>query len=81
MKLAARVWTDHAHRMPCLHCEIPNLLQESMPPDPDLVDLIEQAFLELIWLICGCRVTEICIDALLVDEGKADQVWELWKAG
>ena len=33
-------------RMSCLHCELPNLLHDSMPPDPDLVDLIEQAFLE-----------------------------------
>ena len=44
--LAARVLTTHAHRMPCLQRELPNLLQESMPPDPELVDLIEQAFLE-----------------------------------
>ncbi len=46
MKLAARVWTDHAHKMLCLKCELPDLLQESMPPDPELVDLIEQAFIE-----------------------------------
>ncbi len=26
-------------------------------------------------------LTEIYIEALLVDEGLADQVWELWKAG
>ncbi len=26
-------------------------------------------------------LTEIYIDALLVDEGLADQVWELWNAG
>ena len=31
--------------MSCLHCELPNLLQESMPPDRELVDLIEQAYL------------------------------------
>jgi len=30
----------------CIHCELPNLLQASRPPDPELVDLIEQAFLE-----------------------------------
>lgn len=35
-----------AHSMPCLQCELPDLLLASMPPDPDLVDLIEQAFLE-----------------------------------
>ena len=32
--------------MPCLYCELPNLLQDSMPPDPDLANLIEQAFFE-----------------------------------
>ena len=31
--------------MPGLHWELPNLLQSSMPPDPELVDLIEQAYL------------------------------------
>jgi len=49
MKLAARVWTEHAHRMPCLKCELPHLLEASRPPDPELVelvDLIEQAFIQ-----------------------------------
>ncbi len=46
MNLAVRVWTDHARRMPCLECELPYLLEVSRPPDPELVDLIEQAFLE-----------------------------------
>ncbi len=32
--------------MPCLKCELPYLLEVSRPPDPELVDLIEQAFLE-----------------------------------
>ncbi len=32
--------------MSCLNCELPNLLHDSMPFDPELVDLIEQAFLE-----------------------------------
>lgn len=32
--------------MPCLYCELPNLLQDSMPPDEELVDLIGWAFLE-----------------------------------
>ncbi|MDA0707270.1 MAG: hypothetical protein O2805_11820 [Proteobacteria bacterium] len=32
--------------MPCLYCELPNLLQDSMPPDPEFVDLIEQAFIQ-----------------------------------
>ncbi|MDA1063814.1 MAG: hypothetical protein O2907_05710 [Proteobacteria bacterium] len=38
--------TSHARRMPCLYCELPNLLQDSMPPDPEFVDLIEQAFIQ-----------------------------------
>ena len=46
MKLAVRAWTDHAHRMLCLQCDLPELLEQSMPPDAELVDLIEQAFLE-----------------------------------
>ena len=46
MKLAVRVRTDHAYRMLCLKCELPHLLEASRPPDPELVDLIEQAFLE-----------------------------------
>jgi len=46
MKLAARVWTDHAHGMSCLKCELPDLLEASRPPDPELVDLIERAFIE-----------------------------------
>ena len=32
--------------MPCLKCDLPELLEQSMPPDPELVDLIEQAFIE-----------------------------------
>jgi hypothetical protein len=32
--------------MPCRQCELPNLLEESMPPDPELVDLIERAFID-----------------------------------
>ena len=32
--------------MQCLKCELPYLLEVSRPPDPELVDLIEQAFLE-----------------------------------
>lgn len=38
--------SGHAHRMSCLECELPDLLAVSGPPDPALVDLIEQAFLE-----------------------------------
>lgn len=36
----------HALAMFCLHFDLPSLLEASMPPDTDLVDLIEQAFLE-----------------------------------
>jgi hypothetical protein len=32
--------------MSCLHCELPSLLEASIPPDEELVDLIEWAFLE-----------------------------------
>ena len=32
--------------MPCLQCELPRILEETRPPDPELVDLIEQAFIE-----------------------------------
>ncbi len=46
MNLAVRVWTDHAYKMPCLKCELPYLLEVSRPPDPELVNLIEQAVLE-----------------------------------
>ncbi len=46
MNLAVKVWTDHAHRMPCLKCDLPYLLEVSRPPDPELVDLIEPAFIE-----------------------------------
>ena len=35
-----------SHCMTCLQCELPNLLLESCPPDPERVDQIEQAFLE-----------------------------------
>ena len=37
---------SHAHWMPCLHCELPKILEDTRPPDPDMVDMIEQAFLE-----------------------------------
>ncbi len=32
--------------MSCLKCELPDLLEASRPTDPELVDLIEQAFIE-----------------------------------
>ena len=36
---------DHARRMSCLHCDLSEILELAKPPDPDLVDLIEQALL------------------------------------
>ncbi len=36
----------HGRIMDCLHCELLDLLEASRPPDPELVDLIEQAYLE-----------------------------------
>ncbi len=38
--------SGHAHGMPCLHSDLSELLEQTRPPDPDLVDLIEQAFIE-----------------------------------
>ena len=32
--------------MPCLQCELPRILEETMPPDSGFVDPIEQAFLD-----------------------------------
>ena len=32
--------------MSCVQCDLAELLEESRPPDSELVDLIEQAFLE-----------------------------------
>ncbi len=32
--------------MSCLHCDLSEILEQTKPPDPELVDLIEQAFLE-----------------------------------
>ncbi len=31
--------------MLCLQCELPRILEETMPPDSEFVDLIEEAFL------------------------------------
>ena len=46
MSLETRVSIARARGMPCLKCELPHLLEVSRPPDPELVDLIEQAFIE-----------------------------------
>ena len=43
---AAKAPGSHAHQMPCLHCELPDLLERARPPDEEMFDLIEQAFLE-----------------------------------
>ena len=32
--------------MSCLHCDLSEILEQTRPPDPELVDLIEQAYLE-----------------------------------
>ncbi len=32
--------------MLCLECQLPYLLEASRPPDPGLVNLIEQAFIQ-----------------------------------
>ena len=36
----------HARRMSCLQCDLSEILEETRPPDSELVDLIEKAFLE-----------------------------------
>ena len=42
-----RSWhSDHPYTMSCLHCDLPEILELIRPPDPDIVDLIEQALLE-----------------------------------
>ncbi len=38
--------SGHAYRMSCLQCDLSAILEQTRPPDPELVDLIEQAFLE-----------------------------------
>ena len=37
---------DHAQMMSCLHCDLSKILEQARPPDPELVDLIEHAFIE-----------------------------------
>ncbi len=32
--------------MSCLQCDLSEILEQTRPPDPELVDLIEKAFLE-----------------------------------
>ncbi len=32
--------------MSCLQCDLPEILEQTRPPDPELVDLIEQAFID-----------------------------------
>ena len=32
--------------MSCFHCDLSEILGQTRPPDADMVDLIEQAFLE-----------------------------------
>ena len=35
----------HPQTMSCLHCDLSEIPELARPPDPDLVDLVEQAFL------------------------------------
>ena len=37
---------DDARRMPYINCDLSELLEQTRPPDPELVDLIEWAFLD-----------------------------------
>jgi len=32
--------------MPCLHCDLTEILEQTRPPDAELVDLIERAYLQ-----------------------------------
>ncbi len=32
--------------MLCIHCDLSEILEQTRPPDPELVDLIEQAFIQ-----------------------------------
>jgi len=32
--------------MSCLHCNLAEILEQTRPPDPELIDLMEQAYLE-----------------------------------
>ena len=45
-RLAASHVRCHSRSMSCQYCALPDLLEASIPPDPELVDLIEWAFLE-----------------------------------
>ncbi len=43
---ASNPQSGHACRMSCLHCDLSEILEQTRPPDPELVDLIEQAFIQ-----------------------------------
>ncbi len=43
---ASNPQSGHACRMSCIHCDLSELLEDTRPPDPELVDLIEQAFIQ-----------------------------------
>jgi hypothetical protein len=32
--------------MSCIHCDLSEILEQTWPPDPELVDLIEHAFID-----------------------------------
>ena len=42
---ASKPQSRHAQRMSCLDCDLSELLEQTRPPDTELVDLIELAFL------------------------------------
>ena len=57
--------SGHAYRMSCLQCDLSEILEQTKPPDPELVDLIEKAFIQgqidsrtadltYLWLL-GCQ--------------------------
>ena len=37
---------SHTRQMSCIECDLTEILEESRLPDPEMIDLIEKAFLE-----------------------------------
>ena len=57
--------------MPCLQCELPRILEETRPPDPDMVDMIEQAFLEG---QIDSRMADMAYDYLRLEAGNGYRI-------
>ncbi len=38
--------SGHGYRMSCLQCDLSEILEQTRPLDPELVELIEQAFIQ-----------------------------------